>query len=67
MSSHPPMYTTKDEADRHAQAIRNYWAAQGKYPDVRVEAFILPASLQRARTKTTYQVRSDMINGMPRD
>lgn len=48
--------TSKDEAMGQARALVNYWARQGYSICVRV-----------IRNGDGYEVRSDLINGLPRD
>lgn len=55
-------YCTNDGADRLAQKIQDYWRKQGFDVSIETikEGFV--STMRSART----DVRSDMVNGMPR-
>lgn len=60
--SDPDSTFTKDGADRLAAMISEYWAKRGKSVQLRVSQSGFHPAIRSAR----YDIRSDMVNGMPR-
>ncbi len=52
-------------ARRLANSITAYWQKKGLDADVRVEGRSMRFSSSSDRSRTIWQVRSDMVNGQP--
>jgi len=59
-----PDHLTYTGATALAKRIRDYWAAQGKAVNTRVEGY---GPISQQGTHYVFAVRSDMINGSPRN